>query len=99
MPENPCPHLDFTVDVDVTRLQDVEGEDGVTIAFTASITVSCTTCDEPFVWMGPFPIGDLAGEPAVSPDGLELHAPIRPASAPKTYGLDRPGFYLRDQPT
>ena len=94
MAENPCPHLDFTADVDVTRLQGVHGEDGVTIAFTTSIRVECTTCGEPFVWIGKLPIGDLPGQPALSVDRQELRAPIRPASAPENYG-DRPGFYLR----
>ena len=95
--ENPCPHLDFLAEVDVTRLQDTSGEDGVTIAYTTSITVICSECGEPFVWMG-LPMGDLAGEPAVSVDGRELRAPIRPASAAGGYGLERPGFYLRGQP-
>ena len=99
MPENPCPHLDFIGDMDVTRLQDSEGEDGVTIAYTVSITVKCSECDEPFVWMGHYPIGDLPGDPAISVDRRELRAPIRPASAPENYGLGRAGFYLRDHTT
>jgi hypothetical protein len=93
-----CPHVDFDVLAVVHRFVErdpAQGEIPPATGFTVDLKVECRDCHEPFVWVGRMPIGVSPGEPRVSVDGTELHAPIRPASAGAAFGLNRPGFGVR----
>lgn len=78
-----CPHPDFDAVVDVNRLEDIG-------AFTADVRIRCIACGEPFSFVG-IPAGLSSEGPRVSVSGLEVHLPLRPASAglgnPTTYGF------------
>lgn len=87
-----CEHENFAANVEVNRLSAEEG--GPIDSFTASVFIRCADCDEPMVFLGPMPCGDLPHEPAVNPDATELRLPIRPRSAPDDFGLNRPGFRM-----
>jgi len=89
-PDRPCPHEDFTADVEVNRLLAREG-DTVPGAFTADIRVSCSACGEPFRWIG-VQAGLKPDRPMCSPDETVLRAPLRPASSDPDFGLGIPGF-------
>lgn len=91
--DKPCPHEDFDVLVEVNRIVD-EADSSVMKALIADIKVTCTTCAEKFRWTGA-PTGMSFDEPRVSVDGLELHAPLRPASGDPDFGLGLPGFTVR----
>lgn len=63
-----CPHLNFSANVDVNRLED-SGR------FSADVRIICADCGEPFRFLG-LPCGlDLNGA-AVSADGTEAHLAI-----------------------
>lgn len=91
-PDRACAHPDFTAEVDVYRLTDVD--DGPVTAYTAEIQVKCAACGEPFRWVG-VPAGLSGSRPMCSVDETELHAPLRPASADPDFGLGIPGFAIR----
>ena len=98
MADQRCPHVDFDVHAKVNRLVASEPKDGEippATGYSADLIITCHDCFEPFVWIGPMPVGLLPGRPAVSVDGTELRAPLRPRSAPETFGLNRPGFGVR----
>lgn len=84
-----CPHEEFQALVEVARLTKVEG--GPVTGFSADVRVFCADCSEPFVWVG-VPFGLSPRAPAVSLDGRELRAPLRPASAPPGFGESGPEF-------
>lgn len=89
-PDLPCPHEDFTANVEVNRLTASDGDPTI-IAYDTSITVACLACGEPFRWIG-VQAGSSPGRPMCSVDETELRAPIRPASADPDFGLGIPGF-------
>lgn len=91
-----CRHDDFSAWVEVSPLTKEEG-DTEAIAYACSITVRCGKCDEPFRFIGPMEVGDVADRPTVSLDRCELRLPIAPASAPEGFGLDRHGFTVNVQ--
>jgi hypothetical protein len=65
-----CPHMEFTTEVDVNRLED-------TGRFQADIRIKCVGCGIPFRFIG-LPAGlDLNGA-AVSVDGTEGRFAIAP---------------------
>ncbi len=83
-PDRPCYHPDADVMVGFGRIG--EGDDdnptpGMPTAFMIEIKLTCKACDEPFVFDG-VPAGMSYDSPAVSVDGTELRAPVRPASLP-----------------
>lgn len=88
-----CEHRDFWVHADVNRLTDVDG--GPVTGYSMDLHVFCRDCNEPFEFIGP-PIGLDRRGPRVSFDATELRAPIRPRSAPPGFGLDGPGFTMRE---
>lgn len=90
-PDRACPHENFAADVEVNRLQSVEG--GPIDAFNADIRVRCSDCDEPFRWIG-VQAGLSPAQPMCSIDETELHSPLRPASSDPDFGLGLPGFAI-----
>lgn len=100
MADQPCLHPDFAVFVDVGRiLPDGSDESDMTIppaGYVAEILVQCAACDERFVFVGA-PVGGMPDKPCISPDGLELRAPLRPQSADPHFGLGLAGFIARVQ--
>jgi hypothetical protein len=84
-----CDHEDFVASVVVNRLKTVAG--GPVTGFSCDVRVECAECQEPMVFIGA-PLGLLATEPTRSVDGTELHAPLRPQSAPIGFGTGLPGF-------
>lgn len=92
LPVAPCEHDVFDAVVEINRLTAVEG--GPVTSYSASITVTCIGCKQPFMWMGA-PVGLSPRLPMTSVDALELRAPLRPASAPAGFGEDGPGFSVR----
>ncbi|MDQ0376602.1 hypothetical protein [Amycolatopsis thermophila] len=91
-PDRPCEHEVFQAEVAVNRLTKHEG--GPVVGFRADVRVRCAQCGERFRWSG-VPAGLLPDRPAVSVDGTELRAPLRPASADPDFGLGLPGFTVR----
>lgn len=85
----PCTHENFAACVNVGRLSDTEG--GPITSYVADVTVSCAECGQPFGFRCPT-IGMLDDQPAVSPDGLELHVPL---ISPEGYTPAFPGFRIR----
>ena len=86
-----CEHWSFNAQVEVARLTSDETHNHV-VGYTADITV---TCAEPFTFIG-LPMGSLPSEPACNFDGTEARMPIRPISAPDSFGRDLPGFTVRE---
>lgn len=76
-PDRACPHADFLAEVKVNRLSEVE--DGPITGYHADVKIICSECGEPFKWKG-LRAGISPAQPRVSFDGLELRAPIWPAS-------------------
>lgn len=91
-PDRACDHENFRADVEIHRLASVEN--GPITGYSADIRVSCVDCGEVFRWIGA-PTGLSPRHPAVSLDGAELHAPLRPASSDPDFGLGLPGFSVR----
>jgi hypothetical protein len=87
----PCDHPDFVARVDVNRLSDTE--DGPIVGYSADVTIRCTACDEPFVFIG-VPFGVSPTHPTVAIGGKELRCPVRPASAPDGWGEDGPSVSM-----
>lgn len=75
----PCEHENFRADVAVNRLLD----SGM---FAADVKIECTDCGEPFRFVG-LPAGVSFERPMVAIDGLELRAPIEPASVKGLHAL------------
>lgn len=75
-----CTHKNFKVTANIMRLSHEEG--GPVNGFSADVSVKCTDCGLPFRFVG-LPAGSHFAEPRVSPDGLELRAPIEPATHEK----------------
>jgi hypothetical protein len=91
--DQPCPHLDFTAQVDVGRLTAAD-DDPTVVAYTADIQVECAACHEPFRWTG-LTAGYSPRGPMCSVDERTLVAPLRPASADPDFGLGLPGYSIR----
>ncbi|MFI1535511.1 hypothetical protein [Streptomyces anandii] len=91
-PDQPCPHEDFHAVVQVDRIT-ASDDDPTVIGYSATITVTCTACEEPFRWTG-VPAGTSPRAPMCSADETELRAPLRPASADPDFGLGLPGFAI-----
>jgi len=94
VPDQTCPHQNFTAQVVTTRLTD--GEDGPVTAYSACVRVWCAdeTCGQAFEWIG-LPVGLNPRGPMVSFDGTELRAPLRPAGSDPDFGLAGPGHSVR----
>lgn len=91
--DRPCYHPEFEAIVSVGRIG--EGDDdnpcpGMPRHFMAEIRVTCAACGERFLFEG-VPAGMSFAAPAVSVDGAELRAPMRPESAPPSFPRSRPG--------
>lgn len=84
-----CAHEEFAATVAVGRILDVG-------KFVADIRISCAHCGEPFRFVG-VPAGLRFDGPAVSIDGLELHAPIEPELERRL--MDRASFQVPTIPT
>jgi hypothetical protein len=94
-PDLPCPHLTFHADVNVERVVPDGAPDGsVPVAYMAEVRVHCADCREPFRWNG-LQAGLSFAQPRVTPDELELRAPLRPASSDPDFGMGLPGFAIR----
>lgn len=93
-PDKACPHVNFDADVAVGRLFNGEDHGGVPDGFRVDLTVRCEDCGEPFRWVG-VPAGMRSDRPMVSVDEKTLHAPMRPASSDKDFGLGIPGYAIR----
>ena len=65
-----CLHEHTQISADVARIED----EGV---FMADLRIQCADCGEPFRFLG-LPYGLSFQHPALSPDGLELRAPMEP---------------------
>lgn len=74
-----CQHERFVARVDVGRLAEVEVEGGPITGYSAEIQVKCDACGLAFRFIG-VPAGNHYAEPRVSSDGLELRAPLEPAT-------------------
>ena len=72
-----CEHKNFAAQVNVGRLSEKEG--GPITGYTAEVSVKCADCGLPFRFIG-LPAGNHFAEPRVSVDGLELRAPLEPAT-------------------
>lgn len=72
-----CQHMNFECRADVGRLSEIEG--GPITGYTVGITVKCRDCGLPFRFIG-LPAGNHFAEPRVSMDGIELRAPLEPAT-------------------
>ncbi|MEC3995051.1 hypothetical protein VSR01_16520 [Actinacidiphila sp. DG2A-62] len=94
-PDLPCPHPDFDAFVSVARI--TATDDGPPIAFSATITVACSACAEPFRWTG-VRAGLSSAHPTCNLTETELIAPLRPASSDPDFGLGLPGFAVTYQP-
>lgn len=86
-----CPHDNSVAHVEINRLTD--GDGGPVTGYTSTIRVACADCDEPYEWIG-LPVGLSPRGPTVSVDGLELRAPLRPASSGELFGIGGPGFEM-----
>ena len=95
MTSTPCPHPSLDAFVDVARI--APEDDAPPTAFAASVRVYCSTCAEPFRWIGA-PVGLSPRLPMVSVDGQELRAPLAPVSAPPGFGEDGPGYSVAVRP-
>lgn len=91
-PDRACPHGNFDVHAEVSRLSETDG--GPVTGYSADIRVNCRDCAEPFRWVG-LQAGLMRDRPMVSVDETELRAPIRPASSDPDFGLGIPGFAVR----
>jgi hypothetical protein len=85
-----CQHEDFECHAAIGRLSLVDG--GPITHYCADIKVNCRQCGKPFEFVG-LPLGTSAYRPAVSMDGLELHAPLMPEGMQPPEGLV--GFSVR----
>lgn len=95
-PDQACPHLDFSVNVDVGRITRSD-DDPTVVAFMAEITVECSACGEPFRWTG-LMAGMNYRNPMCSVDERTLLAPIRPASADPDFGMGLAGYAINYRP-
>lgn len=75
-----CLHEHFAVNARIGRLSQVEG--GPINGYVADVQVKCAQCGLPFRFIG-LAAGNHFAEPRVSLDGLELRAPIEPATHEK----------------
>lgn len=75
MNRDPCPHLQFSANVVVNRLEDSGG-------FLAEVRVTCVECGAPFRFLGVSAGLDFT-RPMVSIDELELRCPIEPERVPR----------------
>lgn len=92
-PDQPCPHLDFHLNMHVARVGDGDPTSGRIKSFVAEITTSCSQCGEPFRFMG-VPAGYSFSAPSVSIDERTVNLPMRPASSDPDFGLGIPGFAI-----
>ena len=90
-PDRPCPHENFSADVDINRIYGGNEPGAPITAFMADIRVRCADCDEPFRWSGA-QAGVSHQRPMCSVDETELRVPLRPASADPDFGMGLPGF-------
>ena len=75
-----CQHEDFKCVAGIFRLSESDG--GVVTGYSAEIKITCVECGLPFRFIG-LAAGNHYAEPRVSVDGLELYAPIEPATHEK----------------
>lgn len=72
-----CEHKSFACKANIGRLSHSDG--GPITGYIAEITVNCADCGLAFRFIG-LSAGNSHREPRVSPDGLELRAPLEPAT-------------------
>ena len=73
----PCEHNNFQCNCEVARLSHTEG--GPIMDYTSTISISCADCGMKFRFIG-LPAGSHYTKPTVSVDGIELRAPMEPAT-------------------
>jgi hypothetical protein len=73
-----CEHMNFKANVRVGRLTD----GGMVTGYCADVTIQCADCGLPFRFIG-LDAGNHHAEPRVSVDGIELRAPLEPATHEK----------------
>ncbi len=94
-PDRPCPHTDFTAQVNVGRIGEADpGSGGLPRAYMCEVSVCCAVCAEPFRFTG-VAAGMSFNHPMVSIDEKTLLAPIRPASADHDFGTGIPGYAVK----
>lgn len=81
-----CPHLNFMGQITVNRLTNDRGD---LTGFNCDLTVTCTDCNTPFVWLG-VPEGLNLDGVAVAVGGEQLRAAIAPH-----FGWIPPGGFLQ----
>ena len=83
-PDRACYHPDVDVIVGFGRIGEDDADNplpGMPTAFMIEVSLSCKACAEVFVFDG-VPAGMSYDAPAVSVDGQQLRAPVRPISLP-----------------
>lgn len=83
-PDRACYHPDVHVVVRFVRVGEDDPDNptpGMPVAFMVELSLTCKPCSEAFVFDG-VPAGMSYDAPAVSVDGRELRAPVRPVSLP-----------------
>jgi len=70
-PKKPCDHPKFKQDVKVSH---VEIASVAIKQLVVKLKLACAVCDRPFLFEGPVGFSTLS--PSVSPDMIELRAPI-----------------------
>lgn len=95
-PDVACPHPDFRVWATVVRLGDETGGTGPAEGFACELRVNCSACDEPFRWIGDYPVGLQPNRPTLDAKGYVMRAPIAPGSSDPDFGLGLGGFIVRE---
>lgn len=72
----PCDHPDFSITAQTNRWSRSEG--GPVTGYNVELSITCKACRCRFEFVG-LPAGVSPVQPTVSPDALELRAPIVPA--------------------
>lgn len=65
-----CPHLDFFVQADCTRIADKAP------LVMLDLTCECKTCGKPMRFVGDFPNGHSPSRPMLNPDATQLRVPM-----------------------
>lgn len=73
----PCEHDRFQVGAAIAKLTHEDG--GPVIGYSADIRIVCAECGLPFRFVG-MAAGSHHSEPRVSVDGLQMRAPLEPAT-------------------
>lgn len=85
-----CQHEVFNVQARVGRLTN---ENHLVTNYTMEVSVKCVNCGLPFNFKG-VECGLNSSKPTMSPDGLELRAPIEPHDGTLKLPRDFPGYKI-----